>query len=227
MGNAYYRGPVSDHFDGEAFFNPGGIPPRGFGDLLRWQFGGDKATWPEGVGIVPARPDARVADLRVTLVGHASVLIQAGGVNVLTDPVWSRRVSPVSFAGPARVTAPGIAFDDLPDIDVVLLSHNHYDHMDIETLRRLHDRFAMPVVTPLGNDTILRDAIGGHRRARRRLGRRGGGGGRDHPPAAMPPLERAGHAGPQPCPVVFLRAGDRGGPDLRQRRHRLRRRAAL
>lgn len=161
MGNRYYQGPISDHFDGEAFFNPGGIPPRGFGDLLRWQFGGKRADWPGSVGITQAKPAPRVNDLRVTMVGHASILIQAGGKNILIDPVWSQRVSPFSFAGPARVTAPGIAFDDLPPIDVVLLSHNHYDHLDIATLRRLHARFAMPVLTPLGNDTILRDAVDG------------------------------------------------------------------
>lgn len=161
MGNRYYQGPVSDHFDGETFFNPGGIPPRGLGDLLRWQFGGNRAEWPGGLAVTQSVPEPRVADLRVTLVGHASVLIQAGGVNLLLDPVWSQRVSPFSFAGPARFTAPGIAFDALPDIDAVLLSHNHYDHMDIATLQRLHARFGMPVITPLGNDTILRDAIGG------------------------------------------------------------------
>ncbi|SDY65737.1 L-ascorbate metabolism protein UlaG, beta-lactamase superfamily [Jannaschia faecimaris] len=161
MGNSYYSGPKSDHFDGEAFFNPDGIPPKGLRDLLRWQLGKDRADWPDSIGVTQIRPDARVADLRVTMIGHASVLIQAGGVNILTDPVWSKRASPLKIAGPARVTAPGIAFDHLPPIDVVLLSHNHYDHMDISTLRRLHARYAMPVLTPLGNDTILRAAIPG------------------------------------------------------------------
>lgn len=161
MINRYYRGPVSDHFDGEIFFNPAGAPPRGVRDLLRWQVGGGRALWPSGVAVTQTAPDARVADLRVTWVGHATVLIQVRGANILLDPVWSQRVSPFRFAGPARVTAPGIAFDALPDIDLVLLSHNHYDHMDIATLRRLHTRFTMPVITPLGNDTILRDAIPG------------------------------------------------------------------
>lgn len=160
-GNAYYAGPVSDHFDGTRFFNPDGTPPRGLGDFLRWRFGGARAPWPDTVAVTQVRPEARVAGLRATMVGHATVLIQAGGRNVLTDPVWSKRVSPVQFAGPARVTAPGVAFAALPPVDLVVLSHNHYDHMDIDTLRRLHARDAMPVVTPLGNDTILRDAIPG------------------------------------------------------------------
>jgi L-ascorbate metabolism protein UlaG (beta-lactamase superfamily) len=159
--NPYYTGPKSDHFDGTRFFNPGGEAPRGFTDLLRWQFGGGKESWPDDVSITPDRPAAGVEDLRVTMVGHATLLIQVAGLNLLTDPVWSKRASPLSFAGPARVTAPGIAFDALPPIDAVLLSHNHYDHLDLVTLKRLHEGHGMPVLTPLGNDTILRDAIDG------------------------------------------------------------------
>jgi L-ascorbate metabolism protein UlaG (beta-lactamase superfamily) len=161
-GNPYYQGPLSDHFDGTRFFNPGGTPPKGFSDFLRWQFGGGRVAWPASVATAPpARPEARVADLRVTMVGHATLLIQMDGVNILTDPVWSDRASPVGFAGPKRVTAPGIAFDDLPPIDLILLSHNHYDHLDTATLARLNARFGCPVITPLGNDTILRDAVPG------------------------------------------------------------------
>ena len=78
---------------------------------------------------------------------------------MLTDPVWSDRTSPVRFAGPKRVTPPGIAFADLPPIDVVLLSHNHYDHLDIATLKRLHQRNSPLIATPLGNDAIVRAAI--------------------------------------------------------------------
>ena len=74
---------------------------------------------------------------RISYVGHASWLLQTAGLNILIDPVWSERVSPVSFAGPKRVNDPGIAFDALPPIDVVLVSHCHYDHLDAETLSRL------------------------------------------------------------------------------------------
>jgi L-ascorbate metabolism protein UlaG (beta-lactamase superfamily) len=97
------------------------------------------------------------------MVGHATLLIQAGGLNVLTDPVWSDRASPISFAGPRRVTAPGIAFADLPPIDAVLLSHNHCDHLDVATLRRLDAAHHPLIVTPLGNDTIVRKAVPGAR----------------------------------------------------------------
>jgi L-ascorbate metabolism protein UlaG (beta-lactamase superfamily) len=121
------------------------------------------APWPRTVPVLETIPEARVAGLRATVVGHASVLIQAGGLNVLTDPVWSQRASPMRFAGPRRVWAPGIAFDSLPQIDAVLLSHNHYDHLDLATLRRLHRRDNPLIVTSLGNDAILRRAIPGVR----------------------------------------------------------------
>lgn len=160
--NPYYRGPVSDHFDGLRFYNPDHPDTdRNLRDVLRWKLGVAPAPWPRSVPVQPTVPEASVAGLRATIVGHASVLIQADGLNVLTDPVWSVRASPLSFAGPRRVWAPGIAFEALPKIDVVLVSHNHYDHLDMATLRRLHSEHTPLMVTPLGNDEILRDAIPG------------------------------------------------------------------
>jgi L-ascorbate metabolism protein UlaG (beta-lactamase superfamily) len=164
--NRYYQGPPSDHFDGQVFFNPGRRWRKSPLDLLKWQLlGKGNEPWPAEFpsphrDVPPARVEGEA--LRVSFVGHASLLLQTHGLNLLLDPVWSDRVSPVRFAGPRRVNAPGIAFDDLPPIDVVLLSHNHYDHMDVDTLRRLAVRDAPRVVTPLGNDTILREAgVGG------------------------------------------------------------------
>jgi L-ascorbate metabolism protein UlaG (beta-lactamase superfamily) len=85
------------------------------------------------------RPPAAVAGaaLRIAYVGHASFLVQTQGRSVLIDPMWSERASPFGFLGPRRANPPGIAFDDLPRIDAVLITHNHYDHMDTETIGRL------------------------------------------------------------------------------------------
>ncbi|MCG7349962.1 MBL fold metallo-hydrolase [Sphingomonas sp. ACRSK] len=158
--NRYYQGPLSDHFDGVRFFNPGQpATDRGLPDMLRWKFGPRPATWPQAVPVTQAVPEPRVAGLSITAVGHATLLIQAAGVNLLTDPVWSERASPFTFAGPKRVTAPGIAFDALPRIDAVLLSHNHYDHLDMATLKRLHARDAPLMVMPLGNDAIVKKRV--------------------------------------------------------------------
>jgi L-ascorbate metabolism protein UlaG (beta-lactamase superfamily) len=157
--NRYYSGPPGPNFDGTRFFNPGGSPPKGFGDLMRWQFGGTRQPWPDQVGVTLTKPAPRVEDLTITMVGHATLLIQIAGLNLLTDPVWSDRASPFAFAGPKRVTAPGIAFADLPPIDAILLTHNHYDHLDLTTLARLHQAHDPLVITPLGNDSIVKDAI--------------------------------------------------------------------
>lgn len=160
--NPYYFGAPTDHFDGVRFFNPGGVAPGTLGDLWKWRTTGQRARWPRHLNLpTPRRPADYVAgsDLRVTMVGHASMLIQVAGLNILTDPVWSDRASPFSFAGPKRVIPPGIGFDDLPPIDIVLVTHNHYDHLDLKTLVALHREHGPHFVTPLGNDTIIHAVI--------------------------------------------------------------------
>ena len=154
--NRYYDGPPSDHFDGR-FFNT--APPtadKTFADIRQWRKTSQRTPWPAHVPVRTTVPDERVTGTRITLVGHATVLIQIAGLNLLTDPVWSDRCSPLKFAGPKRVCAPGVRFEDLPPIDAVLLSHNHYDHLDVATLRKLVKRHDPLIVTPLGNDTIVR-----------------------------------------------------------------------
>ncbi|HEY3277089.1 MAG TPA: MBL fold metallo-hydrolase [Syntrophorhabdaceae bacterium] len=96
--------------------------------------------------------------LRITVVGHSTFLIQMDGLNILTDPIWSERCSPVSWAGPKRRQKPGLKFEDLPPLDVVLVSHSHYDHLDLPTLRRLSERGASKAVVPLGNLDLVRSA---------------------------------------------------------------------
>jgi hypothetical protein len=155
----YYDGPLSDHFDGTRFFDRDGVPPRSLTSLLRWQMANGKVPWPAWAPSPFAdRPPARVADARwrLSYVGHASWLLQTAGLNLLIDPVWSERASPLRFAGPKRVNDPGVAFEALPPIDAVLVSHNHYDHLDVATLARLAAAHRPRVVTPLGNDTIMR-----------------------------------------------------------------------
>ena len=152
--------PPSDHFDGRIFFDPDGVPPKKLSEVLRWQFGRDRtrAVWPEWApspyaDTPPARVEGDTA--RLAFVGHASWLIQTAGLNILVDPVWSQRASPFSFAGPKRHNDPGVAFDALPKIDVVLVSHGHYDHLDVATLSRLAQKFSPRVITPLGNDVTM------------------------------------------------------------------------
>lgn len=144
-------------FDGSRFSNLSGTQQRGLGSLLRWLLTRDDGEWPEAVSDPPApKPVERVErGLRVTFVGHATLLIQVDGLNILTDPQWSANAGPVSWLGPKRVRPPAIPFDDLPPIDAVLVSHNHYDHLDRPTLERLVARFDPPVYTGLKVGEII------------------------------------------------------------------------
>ena len=163
----YYRGPVSGHYDGQHFFNPdgeqgsGGVRRRAAGSIwLRLQRLNAQSPWPSHVD-VPNGHAAVVNDPRrmvVTWIGHSTVLVQAGGINILTDPIYAEKAGPWGLIGPRRVRVPGIAFDDLPHIDLVLVSHDHWDHMDLPTLKRLWDRDHPLIVTSLGNDTLIRQA---------------------------------------------------------------------
>lgn len=155
-----FRGAASDHFDGRRFFNPvpGWQSERSF---LKWQVDRQQGPWRRWTDAPPgARPVERVPSgaIRVTFIGHATLLLQIDGVNILTDPIWSMRCSPVAFAGPKRHRPPGIRFQDLPPIDIVLVSHNHYDHLDLSTLRRLARAYQPQVITPLGNGAIMKRA---------------------------------------------------------------------
>lgn len=153
-----YRGPRSDHFDGRRFRNLQPVRHAGPLDVLRWLLNRDPGKWDRWREITVAPPPpVRVpgAELRVTWVNHSTFLIQTENVNMLTDPIWSRRCSPVTWAGPRRHHAPGIRFEDLPPIDAVLISHNHYDHMDVPTLDRLERQ---QTLVALGNAAFLRGA---------------------------------------------------------------------
>ncbi|CAM5502981.1 Metal-dependent hydrolase OS=Afipia felis OX=1035 GN=NCTC12722_00352 PE=4 SV=1 [Afipia felis] len=158
-----YDGPLSDHFDGLRFFDPHGVSPHPLADVARWQFTRRPVPWPAWApSAFTDTPPARVgnAKVRLSFVGHASWLIQTAGLNILVDPMWSERASPFAFAGPRRVNAPGIAFEALPPVDAVLVSHGHYDHLDMRTLSRLTAKFSPRIITPLGNDVTMRSNDG-------------------------------------------------------------------
>jgi len=152
------EGEVSDHFDGQRFVNPSGTAGQPFTEVPR-MLSERRTPWPRHVDVAiqtpPALGDAAAA---VTFVGHSTFLIQTAAGNLLTDPMFSNRAGPFGVLGPRRVREPAIRFDELPPIGTVLLSHNHYDHCDLPTLRKLARRFDPTVVTPLGNARLVRSA---------------------------------------------------------------------
>ena len=140
--------------DGRRFILAGHRGEGSFRDLLKWQMEGNRARWPRRVenrSFPPPAPRVEGAALKATWVGHSTVLLQTAGLNILTDPFLSSRASPVPFAGPRRVQPAALTAETLPPIDLILLSHNHYDHMDLPALRRIARRHAAHVVTPHGN----------------------------------------------------------------------------
>jgi L-ascorbate metabolism protein UlaG (beta-lactamase superfamily) len=131
------------HFDGRRFYNPDAPQARGFLHVLQWKLSSRPERSPEFISDVEqSTPPRRVesSEFRITLVNHSTVLIQQRASNILTDPIWSERASPVSWLGPQRRRKPGVPMEDLPRIDAVLISHNHYDHLDLPTLRRIAAR---------------------------------------------------------------------------------------
>ena len=155
-----YKGETTDHFDGSKFINGEGYEEKGFTDLLKWVTNRKTGEWTELSEddiTYGEKPADRITDSTqvITYVNHSTFLIQTDGLNIITDPVYSERVSPFSFAGPKRMRPPGIRFEDLPEIDFVLLSHNHYDHLDITTLKRIQEIHDPTFITPLGVDLYL------------------------------------------------------------------------
>jgi L-ascorbate metabolism protein UlaG (beta-lactamase superfamily) len=159
------RPQPSDHFDGAHFFNPAATAPqagqtatrRGLWQLLRWRLGDTGPPWPIHVANTPYPAPALPVSgqAAITFIGHATFLIRLPGCTILTDPVFSERASPLPWIGPKRVRAPGLALGDLPKIDLILLSHNHYDHADLASLRALQRAHGAPAVTLLGNGALL------------------------------------------------------------------------
>lgn len=149
---------LSDHYNGQKFLNPNQSGEPGFWKSMKMVAGLRYKKWPDSVENNPV-PNLNTTigsdQVAITFVNHATVLIQLPGLNILTDPIWSKRASPVSWSGPKRVREPGIDFDSLPRIDLVIISHNHYDHMDVPTLRKLSQRFSPRMLAPLGDKALL------------------------------------------------------------------------
>lgn len=150
----------SDHYDPEkdVFKNQYLTETKGLWKVLQWKLSTTPKKWPEWYELnhePKLLSPTELGKINLSFVGHSSFLIQTKDLNILTDPVWSHRVSPVSWAGPARHHAPGIKLEDLPNIDVVIISHNHYDHMDLETLKKLDKKFAPLILCPLGDKKLL------------------------------------------------------------------------
>lgn len=151
----------SDHFDGEKFFNPGVQVNKGLLQVLKWQWQGGKKDWPEWIpNQVKPQLDLKISnqEASLTYVNHATHLIQLPGMTILTDPIFSKRASPFSWAGPKRHRDPGLSIEQLPQVDLVLISHNHYDHMDLPSIQEIAKRFNPTFLVPLGNKKIIEKA---------------------------------------------------------------------
>lgn len=151
--------PLSDHYDGRRFFNPG-LPDARPLSALPKMIAEPRAPWPRSVPVqvAPPVPHDPSAWVTITFVGHSTFIIQTRTLTFITDPVFAERASPLSFVGPKRARVAGVPLDALPPIDLVLLSHNHYDHCDLASLRSIARRFDPVLVTPLGNAALARCA---------------------------------------------------------------------
>lgn len=156
--SGFYRGPHSDHFNGVTFFNPGEEHhPRTKTEIFQQGQAILHQRWRKAE---PWHIDSHALSqpksaIKITFINHSTALIQTNKLNLLTDPIWSYRASALSWIGPNRLREPGIALTDLPPIQVVVISHNHYDHLDIETLKQLNQSFHPVFIVPLGNKVFL------------------------------------------------------------------------
>jgi L-ascorbate metabolism protein UlaG (beta-lactamase superfamily) len=147
------RFPASDHYDGERFFNPHGAAARPLTDVVKWQRTRQRIPWPASVPLRPyAPPPSEVPHGRaaVTFIGHSTFLIRTSAATFVTDPVFTSHAGPFGRTGPRRVRPPAIAAERIPALDLVLLSHNHYDHLQPSSLRCMARHGGPVIVTSLG-----------------------------------------------------------------------------
>lgn len=158
MKKNYYQGPKSDHFDGQRFFNPWNPKLPKTSDVFKWKISSKPKPWSKKTKKIPHDiPPHKIEgnSLRVSFVGHSTMLIQTQSLNIITDPIWSKRASPFKWLGPKRFNSPGIAFENLPKVDIILISHNHYDHLDLNTIHKIWLRDRPRIIAPLGNDAVI------------------------------------------------------------------------
>ncbi len=163
--SGYYKGIISDHFDGKSFYNPKekNIDQKRsffsyFFNKFKYEKQFGKVKWQDKlISIEQNKPLQKINDksIHLTYVGHSTFLLQLEGLNILTDPIFSNRASPFTFLGPKRAIITGINFNDLPKIDIVLISHSHYDHMDLPTIVKLQKHSQPKFITGLGNCFFL------------------------------------------------------------------------
>ncbi len=154
-----YHGPVTDHFNGHRFKNPSKRSAKGFKDVFKYIRKRQKDKWPKFENPYVRKTkveDANEHEIKIHFVNHSSFLIQIGSVNILTDPIWSEYCSPVPLPMLKRKRPPGIMFDKLPRIDLVLISHNHYDHLDKKTIKRITKTHDPMAITCLGNANTIK-----------------------------------------------------------------------
>jgi len=153
----YYQGPPSDRFDGSHFFNK--EPEHTFFEHIKWLWEMETVEWPDWINDLPQPPpvaNVEKGELQITYINQATTLIQMDSINILTDPIWSERAGPFSWMGSKRVRAPGVRMEDLPNIDIILISHDHYDHLDLPTLEKLFEKHQPVVLVGLGVKRRLR-----------------------------------------------------------------------
>lgn len=149
---------IKPDFDGKRFAYPDNTEQGSRWDVLRWALTRKPAKWPRDLTNPEPSPvinDVKDGALRITFINHATVLIQCDGLNIITDPVFSKRVSPVSFAGPKRYRPAGLTLEAVPEIDAILISHTHYDHLDLRSIRRIVERDNPAILAPLKNGAII------------------------------------------------------------------------
>lgn len=149
----------SKNFNGEVFQFKSKNIDKSFSDLLKWKFFEKATPWPELIPVKQVKIDEQrvLNQTQITFINHSTFLIQNKNINILTDPIWSDRASPFTFFGPKRVRRPAVKLSDLPPIDIVLIGHNHYDHLDIETLIKLNKDHSPTFIVGLGVEKLLQE----------------------------------------------------------------------